>query len=201
MGQLLSFARERSQPGTVWLANDVVARSLDLVRSAVGKSVDVTANLTEIPAHLEGNATSLTNALLNLATNARDAMSKVGTLHITTKTLLLDREQCKRLAEFKITPGGYYAITVADSGSGIAGDALPHIFEPFFTSKPQGHGTGLGLASVYAAVRSFGGAIEVESDVGIGTRFHILLPLFAGKMSQPQPSVMDSSPAWLSIRN
>jgi two-component system cell cycle sensor histidine kinase/response regulator CckA len=118
--------------------------------------------------------------LMNLAINARDAMLKDGEIRIDTSDVHLDDEYLHR--KQAIIPTGHYVlITVSDNGAGITPDHLPHIFEPFYTTKPSGKGTGLGLATVYGIVKQNRGFIWAYSELGVGTVFKIYLPCVTGK--------------------
>jgi CheY-like chemotaxis protein len=123
-----------------------------------------------------GDRSLLTNAFLNLALNARDAMPEGGQLTISTMERTLDQEDCEKLAGV-IEPGPFLIVKVEDTGTGMTPDIQQRVFEPFFTNKPVGKGTGIGLSMVYGTVRSHSGAIELQSKVGAGTSFTIYLPL------------------------
>jgi CheY-like chemotaxis protein len=106
--------------------------------------------------------------------NARDAMSQGGRLTIETANILID--ETSSLQPITMPPGHYVQLIVADTGTGINGQILPHIFEPFYTTKEPGRGTGLGLSTVYAIVTQSNGLIQVDSEPGQGTTFRIYLP-------------------------
>jgi two-component system, cell cycle sensor histidine kinase and response regulator CckA len=111
---------------------------------------------------------------MNLALNARDAMPEGGTLTIGTKNVTFDEEYCRVHAEAK--PGPHVMLFVADTGQGMDAEILEHIFEPFYTTKELGRGTGLGLAMVYGIVKQHSGHIGCCSDVNRGTRFEVYFP-------------------------
>jgi CheY-like chemotaxis protein len=112
--------------------------------------------------------------LTNLCVNARDAIDGVGTVVVATRDVQLDEVSCARLCDG--TPGRYLVLSVRDDGCGMSEDVLDHVFEPFYTTKGQGLGTGLGLATVYGIVRQNGGFINVVSRLGRGTTIEVYLP-------------------------
>jgi CheY-like chemotaxis protein len=123
----------------------------------------------------------LESALLNLAINARDAMPKGGKLIIETDNVSLDAEGASRRS---LPPGDYVSLAITDTGVGMPAEVLARAFEPFFTTKAPGKGTGLGLSGVYGLVRQLGGAIAIESEVGVGTSLSILLPRVDGLVAE-----------------
>jgi CheY-like chemotaxis protein len=125
---------------------------------------------------LNGDQTQLQSALMNLSVNARDAMPHGGTLTFSTDTVVVNDQAAANKA-YKMVGGTFIKITVADTGAGMDANTRAHAFEPFYTTKQKGRGTGLGLASVYGTVKRHGGYIELYSEPGAGTRFEILLPL------------------------
>ncbi|HTK85515.1 MAG TPA: ATP-binding protein, partial [Patescibacteria group bacterium] len=118
------------------------------------------------------------NALINMAANARDAMPDGGTFTIGTAPVTLDRRQASQYQA--LLPGRFVAITIADTGTGMPDHVRQRIFDPFYTTKPAGQGTGLGLSMVYGMIQQSGGHIEVESAPGRGTKFSIFLPIHDG---------------------
>jgi two-component system cell cycle sensor histidine kinase/response regulator CckA len=173
---LLTLARTapaRDEPVDVHQAinevRDIAARTFD-------RRIAVELNLAAARSVVTGDRSLLTNALLNLALNARDAMPDGGVLTFSTLEKRLDQEECDRLAGV-IEPGPFLIVRVDDTGSGMAPNVQRRAFEPFFTNKPAGKGTGIGLSMVYGTVRSHSGAIELKSAVGAGTAFTIYLPL------------------------
>ena len=118
---------------------------------------------------------AIENILLNLGINSSHAMPKGGEIFIETSNVVLDEKFC-RSSSFDLVPGLYVRLQFRDNGCGIPEGNLKKIFEPFYTTKKAGHGTGLGLSSVYGNIQDLHGAIEVESRVGVGTAFFVFIP-------------------------
>ena len=131
--------------------------------------------------------------MLNLAVNARDAMTSGGQLAIETSNVHIDDEHVGRHVDART--GRHVLLAVSDNGIGMTDDVRSHMFEPFFTSKAAGKGTGLGLAMVYGAVRQNGGWIEFESEINQGTTFRIYLPAAVGALPSLPPPTPLSAPA------
>ncbi|MCA9439128.1 MAG: hybrid sensor histidine kinase/response regulator, partial [Candidatus Omnitrophica bacterium] len=123
---------------------------------------------------VRGDPTELSQVLMNLAINARDAMPTGGRLDIEVRNLDIDSALAERKGNLK--PGPHVLLTIADTGEGIPANILDRIFDPFFTTKPQGKGTGLGLATTLGIVRSCGGDVNVYSELGSGSTFSIYIP-------------------------
>jgi PAS domain S-box-containing protein len=173
-GQLLAFARK--QPGATRRLElgAVVDGVLALFRRVAGPTIDVRVERAPGPVHVDGDGGQLEAAIMNLAINARDAMPGGGTLTIAIDVVELAAGD--PLLHGTAPPGAYARVRVEDTGTGIAPEHLPRIFDPYFSTKPHGKGSGLGLASVYGTVRQHGGLVHVESALGRGTRFQVLLP-------------------------
>jgi two-component system, cell cycle sensor histidine kinase and response regulator CckA len=172
--QLLAFGRKQVQLLQVLDLNTVIGEITAMLPRLIGEDIE----LVFIPAQglgkVKADPVQIEQVVMNLAANARDAMPGGGTLTIETATVQVDESYVQR---HSIVPkGDYVLLTVADSGQGIAAEHLPHIFEPFYTTKEAGKGTGLGLATVYGIVKQNGGFVWVYSEPGLGTTFKIYLP-------------------------
>ncbi len=172
--QLLAFSRRQIlQPRVVDL-NTSVADMDKLLRRLIGENIELVTLFDEQPCTVKADPGQLEQVVLNLAVNARDAMPEGGKLLIGTGRLRMSTEAA---AQANLTgPGDYVLLTVADTGTGIHEDLLTQIFEPFYTTKAKGQGTGLGLSTTYGIVSQSGGGIEVESAAGRGATFKIYLP-------------------------
>ena len=172
--QLLNLShRQELQPRAIVL-NEVVDEISVLVQSLLGAEIELRMRLEPELGQIEADSGQLQQVLLNLIVNAKDAMPEGGLLNIETRNYEVDARYARQ--QSNIEPGSYVRLTVADTGSGIDRETVTRIYEPFFTTKPKGSGTGLGLSTVYSIVQQIGGHIRVHSDVGEGTTFHIYLP-------------------------
>jgi signal transduction histidine kinase len=146
-----------------------------MAQRIIGEDIALRTRLLDSSLVVRGDVGMLEQVLMNLVVNARDAMPGGGRLEVSTQYMSLSENDVSTKAD--LAPGAYACIDVADTGSGISPEALTHIFEPFFTTKAVGKGTGLGLATAFGIVKQHQGSIQVESTVGQGTTFRILLPL------------------------
>ena len=178
--QLLAFSRKQPQALRVTDLNPVVAHIAKTLPRLIGEDIEFSFVPGEGIGRVRVDPLQIEQILMNLAANARDAMPQGGHLRIETSNVILDDEyvQCKRAV---IPTGRYALITVSDDGAGILPEHLPHIFEPFYTTKPLGKGTGLGLATVYGIVKQNKGFIWAYSELGMGTLVKIYLPCVGGR--------------------
>ncbi|GIX08992.1 ATP-binding protein [Elioraea sp.] len=175
--QLLAFSRRQTlQPRVIRLA-DAIEDIAALLRRLLGQRVALELDL-ELPSHMiRVDPVQFDQVIVNLALNARDAMPQGGRLTIRTSNIALYRPLVR--GQEVIPPGRYAMVEVSDTGVGIAPDDLPRLFEPFFSTRKEAGGTGLGLATVYGIVRQTDGFISVESTLGEGATFRIYLPIVA----------------------
>jgi signal transduction histidine kinase/CheY-like chemotaxis protein len=180
--RLLAFARKQPlQPREVDV-NSLVIEASNLLRPTLGEQVEVQIMLSGDTARALIDPSQLTNAILNLALNARDSMPDGGKLTIETSNVILDDSYAGIHSE--VTAGPYVLIAVTDSGHGIPAGILENVFEPFFTTKDVGKGSGLGLSMVYGFVKQSNGHIKIYSEESHGTTVRIYLPLATG-LAQP----------------
>jgi PAS domain S-box-containing protein len=178
--QLLAFSRKGKYVIERVDVNDLVREVATVVSRTVDRKIEIQLSLESRSSLVDGDASQLQNAILNLALNARDAMPDGGTLRFFTGDSHLDGiGRAPPSHGFQLPPGDYVEVRVADTGAGMDDETQAHMFEPFFTTKEQGKGTGLGLAAVYGTVKSHRGALSVQSARGRGTTVHVYLPLAA----------------------
>ncbi len=170
--QLLAFARPPKLPAPALDPNAVIGAMLDLLRRSLGGLIQIEADLQPGLWPSTAEAAQLEQAILNLAINARDAMPRGGRLTIATRNAPAGSPG----QPAAISVGDYVVVSVTDEGIGMTPEVIERAIEPFFTTKPVGKGTGLGLAQVYGFARQFGGTLRIESAVGRGTSIAIILP-------------------------
>ena len=182
--QLLTFARKQvSQPRALFL--DHLAAGIErMLRRVLGEDVVLFRSSAAGLWPVKVDPGQMEQVLVNMAINARDAMPGGGALSIDTRNRVVDEREAAGLPG--LAPGDFVVLSLSDSGSGMSADVVERIFEPFFTTKPMGSGTGLGLAICYGVIKEAGGFIAVESVVGEGTTFRVLLPRVDEEVSGPR---------------
>ena len=192
--QLLSFSRQHPLIAADVDMNDTVAQMSNMLGRILGEGIHLQVEYRQPAPHVRGDRGMIEQVLLNLAVNSRDSMPKGGELAISTTVYTLKENELG--SDHDVTPGPFVCLTVRDNGSGIEADHLSKIFEPFFSTKEVGKGTGLGLATVYGIVKQHKGLIKVETEIGNGTVFRIYLPRHsAGPVAPPAPIVVAHPPA------
>jgi signal transduction histidine kinase/CheY-like chemotaxis protein len=192
VGQLLAFSRKQTMQPKSLALGEVVGELAQMLRRLLGEGItlDVERESDLWPVHAD--EAQLSNAIINLVVNARDAMPSGGT--VTIKTSNETVSSASALGTAIMPAGDYVAIEVADTGTGMTKEIQSKIFDPFFTTKPVGQGTGLGLATVYGIVKQSGGFITVDSDMGRGTTFKIYLPRQRLDAGAPAEAVQAAAP-------
>ncbi len=175
--QLLAFGRKQIVNPRPLDLNRVVGGMTQMLGRLLGEDISLQLNFSNEPAIIDADPTMMEQILLNLSVNSRDAMPRGGRLAIRISMREVDTAHIRKSIE--ASPGRYFCLSHTDTGDGIPPENLQRIFEPFFTTKELGKGTGLGLATVYGIVKQHKGWIEIESEMGKGTTFHIFLPASA----------------------
>ncbi len=173
--RMLAFARKQAISPRILDLNETGSGMIKMLKPMVGENIELAWQPAsgEIPVNLD--PTQLSQILVNLLVNARDAIPESGKVVIATDRAEIDEPWCQAHPGFR--PGRYALLIVSDTGSGMDKETLSHLFEPFYTTKEQGRGTGLGLATVYGIVIQNGGFLNVYSEPGRGTVFQIYFPL------------------------
>jgi PAS domain S-box-containing protein len=175
--QLLIFSRSPVlEPAEAIRVDDVIAPLDGMLTQLIGRTIRIHTLLRSGDSHVRIDPRHLEQIVVNLATNARDAMPQGGVVTIETSVVELDDTYAARKPA-QPAPGSYVQLTVSDTGAGMDENVKAHLFEPFFTTKPAGEGTGLGLATVYGIVKQSGGYIWVYSEPGRGTTFKLYFPV------------------------
>ena len=190
--RLLAFARRQTLDPKSINANKLIASIEELIRRTVGPAIHIETVLAIglWPTLCDPN--QLENALLNLCINARDAMPDGGRITIETANSWID-ERAARQRDMQ--PGQYVAICVSDTGTGMTADVIAHAFDPFYTTKPVGQGTGLGLSMVYGFAKQSAGQVRIYSEVGEGTSVHLYLPQHLGELENEENELrLDQAP-------
>jgi signal transduction histidine kinase len=201
--QLLAFASKQTVAPKVLDLNETVEGMLKILRRLIGENIA----LAWKPGHglwpIRMDPTQIDQILANLCVNARDAISGAGKVTIETTNASFDAEDCDNHAAF--LPGDYVLLAVSDNGCGMSPESTSHLFEPFFTTKEVGKGTGLGLASLYGAIKQNNGFVNVYSELGKGTTFKIYLPRDTAKKQaetkEPQPRIERGSETILLVED
>ena len=188
--QLLAFSRKQVLSLQVVDLNNIIADTAKMIHRLIGEDIEFDFLRDPSLWAVRADPGQISQVLVNLCINGRDAMPSGGRLVIETQNVIVDRHTASRYAN--LTCGRYTVVVVSDTGKGMPKDVQDKVFEPFFTTKERGKGTGLGLATVYGIVKQSGGYIHVESEVGTGTRFILHFPATADPLTGAE---QDASPA------
>jgi PAS domain S-box-containing protein len=180
--KLLAFARKSSIVSLKVDLHILVKDAISLLKRSVDKKIIIKTELNAPNSIVKGDSSQLENIFLNLGINSSHAMLDGGELVFSSRIVEFDEKYCL-LSPFDLNPGKYIEIEVRDTGTGIDPENMEKIFDPYFTTKENGRGTGLGLAAVYGIVQQHKGSVSVYSEKGVGTVFHINLPLSQGSSS------------------
>lgn len=187
--QLLAFARKQTITPKVFDLNEAVGGMYKMLIRLIGEDIDLVWLPNEEPMMIEVDPSQIDQILANLCVNARDAIKDTGKITIETSNIVIDEEYCKENSSF--VPGDYIVLSVSDDGSGMDNETLSHLFEPFYTTKEIGRGTGLGMATVYGIIKQNNGFITVDSEVGKGTTINMYLPRYKDKKEQQEENSLN----------
>ena len=191
--QLLMFSRKAVlEPKAIDL-NLIIQNIATMLRRVIGENISLTTSLAPALSRIKSDRGQIEQVIMNLSLNARDAMDAGGSLTIETSNTTIDEEYCR--IHPQAAPGRFVHLRVADTGCGMTPEVRSHLFEPFYTTKGPGKGTGLGLATVYGIVQQSGGFITVAGEVGCGTTVSIFLPaLEREELVEPMKSPSSTAP-------
>ncbi len=173
--QVLAFARGVEGDRVALQVDAIVEEIESITDETFPESIDVHVNVADDLPQVVGDATQIQQVLMNLCVNARDAMPEGGTLSIEAQPVDLSEDEAERTLDAE--PGPYVCVRVTDTGAGMPDDVVDKVFEPFFSTKEEGEGTGLGLSTAYSIIQSHDGFIDVASEEGEGTTFWVHLPV------------------------
>jgi len=169
------FSRQGSSERVPIDVGRVVEEALKLIKASLPANIEIRANISNDLAPIFANEIHIHQIVMNLCTNAYHAMKSFGgPLNVSLTAVAIQDHDILSFSEIK--PGNYLKLTISDTGCGIPPDIINRIFDPYFTTKPTGEGTGLGLSTIHGIVKDHRGSIKVYSEVGIGTTFHVFLP-------------------------
>ncbi len=174
--KLLAFGRKGKMDSTVIDVHKIIDDTIAIFNGTIDKNININVRNKAKSSNIVGDDSGLQNAFMNLGINASQAMPNGGEILIKTDNVFLNESFCEE-SSFDIEDGNYIQVEVQDTGIGISSDNIKQIFEPFFSTKKDGMGTGLGLSAVYGMVQDHHGLVKVSSKVGVGTSFFILLPV------------------------
>lgn len=187
--QLLLFSRKQPLKFTSIDLPQTIEELVKMLSRVLGENIRLALDLADDCWRIEGDAGNIDQVIMNLAVNARDAMAAGGVLSMKVENMVVDEQYCQHHLEAR--PGRFVRFSVSDTGTGMCDDQLEHIFEPFYTTKEVGKGTGLGLAVVYGIVKSHKGWVNVYSEPGLGTTFRLHLPAVSAAASVAAATVSD----------
>ena len=181
--RILAFSRQDDQRKTPLDIEELVSETLKMIRALIPASIDIRTKIEPKIGFVKADPTQIHQVLLNLCTNAAHAIGEIrGTITVNLERRVLD--EAPEHIHPELSPGTYVCLTVADTGAGIPADLLGKIFEPYFTTKDSGQGTGIGLAVVHGIVKKHGGLVTAVSQVGEGSTFQVYLPIVQGEALQ-----------------
>jgi len=182
--QILTFSRQGNQEQKPMQINHIIKEALKLLRASLPTTIEIQQNIELDTGIIKADPTQIHQVLMNLCTNAAHAMNnKGGVLEVGVRNVELEKKDMG-LGSPHVPPGHYVRLSVRDTGHGMSAEIVDRIFDPYFTTKEKGEGTGLGLAVVHGIVKSYGGIITVDSEIGKGSTFNIYLPAIERKIEE-----------------
>lgn len=181
---LLGFARQGTHFRERFQLTDTIQSVIRLMRSSISKQIELSYSVAPGLDDIQGDSGQMSHALMNLCINSVDAIAGGGKIAVSACNRQIDAVQADKL---EIDPGRYVELCVQDTGSGIAPEVLPRVFEPFFSTKARNERSGLGLSMVYGTVKECGGAVSIQSATGSGTRVYLLLPSVPAELVPQRP--------------
>ncbi len=188
--QLLLFSRKQPMEFKEIDLNSAINDLIKMLQRIIGENIHLRVELEPVDYKIMGDAANIDQVIMNLVVNGRDAMPQGGTLTIKTDHVFLDDNYCRQNLEAR--PGSFVRLSISDTGTGMSAEVREHIFEPFFSTKEVGKGTGLGLAVVYGIVKSHQGWITVYSEIGQGSCFRVYLPALSSKKDEEKAGPADN---------
>ena len=183
--QLLTFARKDDVAMHDFSLNSFLNEGIRLAQTSIPENIEQVLDISSVPMYVHGNTTQLQQIMMNLLNNARDALENIAHPKIVCSVHPYHADKAFKLRHPEMQSNTFALITVKDNGEGIRKDILDKIFEPFFSTKEVGKGTGLGLAMVYGAIMTHNGVVEIDSDIGEGTELKVYLPLVSSMEDEP----------------
>jgi CheY-like chemotaxis protein len=179
--QILAFSRKSEQDKNIILLTPIVEEALKLLRASLPTTIEISQNIEPRLDAIFADPTQIHQVMMNLCTNSAHAMGDTGgILNVELHNVDLNRKKAVQYPE--LNPGPYVQLSISDTGHGMDSATMDRIFDPYFTTKEQDKGTGMGLAVVHGIIRGHGGGIRVQSKLGKGTRFDILFPVMGKHM-------------------
>jgi len=187
VGHILAFSRQTVHEMRPVFMQQIIGESLELLRASLPSTIEIKQSMTSKIYAIEADSTQIHQILMNLCTNASHAMPEGGTLSILLDVVTLNEVDVHSFIELE--PGEYMKLSVGDTGCGMDLEVKKRIFDPYFTTKGKGRGTGMGLSVVHGILKVHGGAVRVESEEGEGSVFHLYFPVSKGRADEEPPVV------------
>ncbi len=182
VGHILSFSRQSSHEKKPVFMQQIISESLELLRASLPSTIEIKQSMTAKMFPIEADATQIHQILMNLCTNASHAMPDGGTLSILLDVVAFNELEAQGFIDLQ--PGAYMMLSVTDTGCGMDSEVKKCIFDPYFTTKGRGQGTGMGLSVVHGILKAHGGAVRVESASGEGSTFYLYFPICSGRAGE-----------------